>query len=157
MYINRLNYDDLAVLKLVERHNLFFFYMANPTLDIQRYRQAYATISATLKISTIFLSIWYDRLGHIGQKVLNKLAKIPEIDIDEGQGPLTNECEPYTLAKMKEIVSRRPLSHPAERPFERLHFDLIILLKAFDGSECLSHVSDERTKAGEVFPLPSKK
>ena len=37
IYINRLNYNNLIILKLIEKHNLFFFYMANPEFDIQCY------------------------------------------------------------------------------------------------------------------------
>ena len=89
--------------------------------------------------------------------MLNQLAKIPEIDVDEGKGPLINECEPCALAKMKEIVSRRPPTYPAEKPFKCLHFDLIIISKAFDGSVCLLYILDKKIRAGKVFPLSSKK
>ena len=66
MHTNRLNYNDLIVLELIEKHNLFFFHMANPEFDVQCYWQAYATISAAPKTLSTSPAVWHDRLGHVG-------------------------------------------------------------------------------------------
>ena len=101
--------------------------------------------------------MWHDRLGHVGPEVIDQLNKREDIAVDEGRGPMTNECESCALSKMKEQVSRRPPADPPERPFERLHMDLIIIAKAFDGTVCMPHISDEMTGCGDIFPLPSKR
>ena len=66
IYINRVNYNSLIVLKLMKKYNLFFFYIANPEFDIQYYWQIYTIISATPKILSTSLAVQYNRLGYIG-------------------------------------------------------------------------------------------
>ena len=45
----------------------------------------------------------------------------------------TWKCEPYSLSKIKEIISRDPTENPVTTPFKRIQFDRFIHKKALNG------------------------
>src|SRR5436309_9957669 len=88
---------------------------------------------------------WHHRLGHCGPKVIQHLAdERNEISISNGHRPATNECETCTISKAHQIISRRPAQR-VEKPFERVHFDLIEFERGFDGSQYVLYFMDDLT------------
>src|SRR5437667_10587474 len=74
---------------------------------------------------------WHNRLGHPGPKVIKHLPPTVEV-LDPSLAPSTIECEPYTLAKATNIVSRRPIA-PPEYPFYRISVDWFAFTKSLNG------------------------
>ena len=71
------------------------------------------------------------------------------------RGLVTTEYETCGISKIHEIISTRP-SQRAIRPFECLHFDLVILGVAFDSSKALGHFYDKYIKRNFTYPLSNK-
>ena len=69
--------------------------------------------------------IWHLRMGHCRPAVVKKLRAIPDVVMKEGAAPLTIECETCAVSKMHKLVNRMPTNR-ATKPFQILHFDLII-------------------------------
>ena len=59
--------------------------------------------------------------------------------------PVTHECETCAMSKAHQIISRRP-ARRVEKPFERVHFDLIEFEEEFDGSRYVLHFTDDLTR-----------
>jgi hypothetical protein len=97
------------------------------------------------------------RLGHCQSEVINQLAKSGFIELVNGEGaPKTVQCETCATAKMHSLIFKSS-SFKATKSFERLHFDLIILNKAFDDITCIAHFQDEFTFYHWVFSLSNHK
>ena len=101
------------------------------------------------------------RLGHCQPEVINQLSNQKMIEISRGNSgqdaPKTVKCETCALSKMHTLVSRVSATK-ATKPFQRLHFDLIILKRtAFDGTTCVAHFQDDFTSFHWVFPLQDHK
>src|SRR5438034_10839570 len=80
---------------------------------------------------------WHLKLGHAGPEAV---AHLPEAVIGaklDGRGPSTVECETCALSKAKQIISRHPIQ-PEEKPFERIHWDLISMTRAYNGDRYIS-------------------
>jgi hypothetical protein len=69
-------------------------------------------------------------------------------------------CEPCIMARTQKQTSRRPVP-TGTYPFERVHFDVIILgtkgKKGYDGSTCIPHFWCDHTKYHRAWPLPNHK
>ena len=93
-------------------------------------------------------------MGHCRPAVIEKLRDIPDVVVKEGAAPLTVECETCAVSKMHKLVNRMPANR-ATKPFQILHFDLIILDHAWEGTTCIAHFVDEVSRYNWVFPLPN--
>jgi hypothetical protein len=100
------------------------------------------------------------RLGHCQPEVISQLEsqKIINVIKDGSDAPTTVKCETCAMAKMHQLISKISASGKATKPFQRIHFDLIILKKtAFDGTTCIAHFQDDFTSFHWVFPLQGHK
>lgn len=70
-------------------------------------------------------------------------------------GPTTVECEVCGVSKAHKIISRRP-SPQAEKPFDRIHWDMIHFLEGFNGDRYASHFLDDRTRMNWVYTHSQK-
>jgi len=66
------------------------------------------------------------------------------------------------MARLQSQTSRRPPTIPARTPFERIHFDVIIVeglkgQKAYGGDTCITHFYCEKTKYHRAWALPNHK
>jgi hypothetical protein len=64
-------------------------------------------------------------------------------------------CEPCIMAKLQRQISRHPPTLQARTPFERIHFDVIIMGKGYGGATCIAHFWCEKTKYHRAWPLPN--
>jgi len=64
------------------------------------------------------------------------------------------------MARIQQQISRRP-SRIGTYPFERIHFDIIILgtkgKKGYSGDTCIAHFWCDNTKYHRAWPLPNHK
>jgi hypothetical protein len=82
---------------------------------------------------------WHAIMGHIGKDPLSKLqtnvrgARVTDV-VDE------KPCTTCAVSKAKEIVSRRPdVEFSAEKPLERVGYDLVQMSPAYNDHRWLSH------------------
>src|SRR5579862_4653577 len=73
--------------------------------------------------------LWYQRLGHIGPEAVKHL---PEIEKNGMGTPKTIDCETCSISKTHQIISRQPQAR-ANKPFKKIHFDLIQMTPAYNG------------------------
>ena len=84
-------------------------------------------------------------------EVIKQLKKKENITIiNKVKGSQIYKYEICVLSKLKQIMSRRPLSEPATGPYERIYFNLIIFDKGWDGSYYVAHCVNEYTKQHQV-------
>ena len=74
-----------------------------------------------------------------GRKTLNG------VNITTWDAPTTNKCEICAISKAHEIVSRRILDMRSDKPFERVHLDVVPMHQAFNLSQYYVHVNCEHT------------
>jgi len=67
-------------------------------------------------------------------------------------------CEPCIMARIQQQTSRKP-TPKGTYPFERVHFDVIILgtkgKRGFGGNTCIAHFWCDHTKYHRAWPLPN--
>lgn len=56
------------------------------------------------------------------------------------------KCEVCALIYARRVIFRRPGTHPAPRPFSRVHWDLFYFERGYDGSNYLLVLKDEYTQ-----------
>ena len=127
---------------------MFFLAGAFETFD-----QALSALS--FQASTSSPRIWHDRLGHVGVEVIDQVRNKEGVQVDDGRGPLTHECETCAVSKAKPIISRKPLSE-ATKPCQVLHYDLIAEDTGFGGSKVFAHFTCPVLKMNWGFPLQSR-
>ena len=80
--------------------------------------------------------IWHRRLGHVSMEAVNHLSNaLTGVNVTEQQSSpnvLPSPCEVCAIANLQHQVSRRPAQRATE-PFERVHFDLIQMTRAYNG------------------------
>jgi hypothetical protein len=97
--------------------------------------------------------VWHRRLGHAGPEALAHLSTA--VTGAKLKGPLTIDCEACSLSKAHKQISRRPAPR-AEKPFEKVHFDLIQMTEGFNGDRWILHFLDDRTRMNFVYTLPDR-
>jgi hypothetical protein len=98
---------------------------------------------------------WHQRLGHCRPQVIDHLPKewVISRSEDGSEAPKTVKCQTCAVSKMHRLVQKQP-SARATKPYEVLHFDLIIYgIRGFDGITCIAHFTDEFTHYSWVFSL----
>jgi hypothetical protein len=102
--------------------------------------KTFATVKKSSKplTSAATKDIWHRRLAHVSMEAVEHIsdsltgAKI--IPQKEPLKDISSPCENCTVANLQHQISRRPMVR-ATQPFERVHFDLIQLNRAFNGDE----------------------
>lgn len=103
--------------------------------------------------STASADVWHNRLGHPSQKAISLLDKTVEgVEVTPGSEDM---CETCNLAKAPQQISRRPVE-PAEKNFERLHFDLIQVKEGYNGDRWTNHWVCSRSRWHFIRIRPSK-
>jgi len=110
--------------------------------------------SAQARVSQAPAAIWHERLAHCGPEVLEHLPTTVT-GVRLANGPSTTECETCAVGKAHKIVSRRP-SPEAEKPFDRIHWDMIHFHEGFNGDKYASHFLDDKTRMNWVFTHSEK-
>lgn len=104
--------------------------------------------------------VWHQRMGHCDMESISNLplaaegvsiVEAPKQTSEFGQ-PL---CEPCVMAKLQRQISRRPPTLRARTPFERIHFDIVIMGRGYGGATCIAHFWCEKTKYHRAWPLPN--
>ncbi len=146
-----LNLDGYEFCQL-ETHEGLWTMEYNPISHIS----AFTGKSAKPRTTTASPSQWHQRLGHCGPEVIRHLIEEKDgISVTDGRGPATHECETCAVSKAHQIISRRPAQR-ANRPFGRVHFDLIEFERGFDGSRYVIHFVDDATRMQWVYLLSNK-
>ena len=105
--------------------------------------------SAQARISKASAMIWHERLAHCGPEVLEHLpTSVTGVKLVDG--PTTTECETCGVSKAHEVISRRR-SQRAEKPFDRVHWDMIHFAEGFNGDRYASHFLDDKTRMNWVY------
>ena len=123
--------------------------------------KTFATVKKSSKplTSAATKDIWHRRLGHVSMEAVEHIsdsltgAKI--IPQKEPLKDISSPCENCTVANLQHQISRRPMVR-ATKPFERVHFDLIQLNRAFNGDEWALHFLCDKTRVNLGFTFPKK-
>jgi len=109
--------------------------------------------------------VWHQRLGHCDMESIQHLPAAAE-GVVINKEPLKTTafspplCEPCVMARIQQQTSRRP-APKGTYPFERVHFDVIILgtkdKKGYGGNTCIAHFWCDHTKYHRAWPLPNHK
>lgn len=106
--------------------------------------------------------VWHQRMGHCDMESITNLSLAAEgVEIVDAPKHITEFgsplCEPCVMAKLQSQISRRPPTLQARTPFERIHFDVIVMGKGYGGAACIAHFWCEKTKYHRAWPLPNHK
>lgn len=110
--------------------------------------------------------VWHQRLGYCDMEAIQHLPDAAEGVVLIKQ-PSNNTvfgpplCEPCIMAHIQQQTSRKP-APKGTTPFERVHFDIIILgtkgRKGYRGDTCIAHFWCDYAKyhqARRAWPLPN--
>jgi hypothetical protein len=131
-----------------------------PLIDVDEEVQdtAFATKATSAKpqtAETASASAWHLKLGHAGPEAIAHLSEaMIEAKVDE-KGPSTTECETCAVSKAYKIVSRRP-TPPTEKPYKRIHWDLIKMTAAYNGNWYISHIMCDWTAMNHLYTQQTK-
>jgi hypothetical protein len=120
--------------------------------------QAFATTKKSRKplVSTVSKDIWHQRFGHISMEAVGHIptalngVKITNTPVDR-----SGICETCAVANLQAQVSRRPAQR-ADKPFERVHFDLVQVNPAFNGHQWGMHFLCDKTRVHFGYTFASK-
>ena len=102
---------------------------------------------------------WHKILGHAGPDAIEQLPKhVNGAELAEERAPLKIECEVCLLAKHTQQISRRrEHEYPANRPFERLAFNIIDLrVPRYNSDRYAMHFYCTYSKFNFVFTSRNK-
>jgi hypothetical protein len=96
-------------------------------------------------------SIWHQRFGHCGPRVLEHIGNaLTGVKL---KGPSTCECEVCAVSKMHTKISRRPRDR-ATTPFQKVHWDLIYHdEEGWNKEWYTSHFQDDCTRFHIVYTI----
>ena len=149
---NTLTFNGNTICQLEQHYGVYTLYYKAMTMPLP---SVFASFRDNPKTTETTTSTLHRRLGHAGPQALKHIPTNHGVTIKES-GPATEKCETYGLSKMHQLLSKRP-AHRATRPFERLHFDLIIPDVAFDATKVLGHFYNKYTRRNYPYPLANKK
>ena len=99
---------------------------------------------------------WHQRLGHVSMEAIGHLpTALAGVKITSQSTNQSVPCETCAIANLQAQVSRRPAQR-AEKPFERVHFDLIHMTPAFNGHQWAMHFLCDKTGAHFGYTFTSK-
>lgn len=115
LYMEQPHYREIGKLEFHHGKRTFEY---NPVV-----KTAYTTRrSAELPFSKATIESWHQRVGHVGNDVLEHLAdNATGVVITDKERPF---CEPCTLATANQEISRRPIP-AASAPWEVAHLDIV--------------------------------
>ena len=111
--------------------------------DPEAYDTAMATTrnsSKVQRVATASIDKWHDRLGHVSKDILLHLEE-SSIGVKLSSTKFNREgelCSPCIKANIRQQISRVP-AYKGAYPFEKIHFDLVYLHKAFNADQYLLH------------------
>ena len=121
-------------------------------MDFQESNFASKT-SFTQRISSADVVIWHRRFGHPAPKTIKHLDNaVAGVRVT---GSYDGNCESCMLAKSKRIVSRIPADR-GEDYWIRMHVDLIIFSREWNGDLYALHAYDAKGRGHLVDTLSSK-
>ena len=148
-FADLIRYDKFRLLK-ARAHE-------NPTLSASAANSKKVFKQAATK------KVWHQRLGHCDMEAIQHLPTAAE-GVELRSEPSRNTvfgpplCEPCIMARIQQQTSRKP-APKGTYPFERVHFDVIILgtkdKKGFGGNTCIAHFWCDHTKYHRAWPLPN--
>ena len=109
--------------------------------------------SMKLKESTASADVWHWRLGHPGEAPISHLEEASRNA--HVKGKLSNKCTPCCLGKATRIVSRRS-PDPSQRPFQKVHFDIIHMKPAYNKDRYACHFVDDFSSYHKVYTYAEK-
>lgn len=110
-------------------------------------------VSTVRKISSSDVVIWHRRLGHPEPNTIKKLDdSVVGVKIT---GSFNGICEGCLLAKSKRIISRIPADRGKDY-WSRMHVDLIVFSKAWNGENYAIHAYDAKGQGHMVDTISSK-
>jgi hypothetical protein len=124
----------------------------NEQLDTASDHGAFATSKKSSKplVSTASKDIWHRRLGHVSMDAIEHLPDaLSGVQVVRSQTlpkSSTSPCEGCAVANLQHQISRRPAQR-ASRPFERVHFDLIQMNRAYNGDEWAMHFMCDKIRS----------
>lgn len=156
---NCLKQNGQELCKVMEIENQFVLEYRPPTDDdkqrtillaalskAKRRRRANPRLSTLPKKSAASGDIWHSRLGHPSNEVLKHLNEATEGAIVTSPPSDSSSCEACCLSNTHQLISRRPPQNPATEPFERVHFDIVHHIEAYNNHNHMHHLFDEYTK-----------
>jgi hypothetical protein len=129
-----------------------------PPQDIPRsQRYTMATSSRSIKTSSGSMNRWHARLGHIRPETLHHLSESVEgVQIDDNLFHQETElCPECVQGQLSRQISRLP-AYKGLYPFEKVHFDLILVKEAFNNDLWILHFYCALAAYHITFTLPSK-
>jgi len=105
------------------------------------------------KKSKATAQLWQKRLGFAGKRAIDHLQQASRNIVVEGK--IEEKSEVEHLATAQEVVSRRT-PEPAARPFEKVHFDLIVMSVAYNSDRYACHFVDDFSGYHKVYTFPTK-
>ncbi|KAI0991796.1 hypothetical protein K3495_g16391, partial [Podosphaera aphanis] len=123
------------------------------SIDLIHQDSVFLTNSSMRKVSSADVVVWHRRLGHPAPNTVRKLsAAVAGVKVT---GSYDGECEGCLLSKSKRIISRIPADR-GDNYWARMHVDLIIFRKAWNGDNYAIHAYDAKGRGHLVETLPSK-
>ena len=103
--------------------------------------------------------IWHKRLGHVSMEAIDHLSNaLDGVKVTEQRSPptpLPSPCEVCTIANLQYQVSRRP-ARRASKVFERVHFDLIQMSRAYNGDQWAMHFLCDKAQTHYGYTFANK-
>ena len=133
----------------------------NEQLDTASDHGAFATSKKSSKplVSTASKDIWHRRLGHVSMDAIEHLPDaLSGVQVVRSQTlpkSSTSPCEGCAVANLQHQISRRPAQR-ASRPFERVHFDLIQMNRAYNGDEWAMHFMCDKVRSHYGYTFRKK-
>ena len=133
----------------------------NEQLDTAFDHGAFATSKKSSKplVSTASKDIWHRRLGHVSMDAIEHLPDaLSGVQVVRSQTlpkSSTSPCEGCAVANLQHQISRRPAQR-ASRPFERVHFDLIQMNRAYNGNEWAMHFMCDKVRSHYGYTFRKK-
>src|SRR5438034_6062659 len=93
---------------------------------------------------------WHLKLAHTDPDIIAHLQNAVIGAKVDGKGPSTIECETCAVSKAKQIISRQP-TPTAEKPYERIHWDLIPMTMVYNQDQYISHFVCDKTAMNHVY------
>jgi hypothetical protein len=113
--------------------------------------------SKVQRVTTATIDKWHERLEHVSKEILLYLEE-SSIGVKLSSTKFNREgdlCSPCIKANIRQQISRVPV-HKGDYPFEKVHFDLVHLHKAFNADRYLLHFYCAFSGFHATYTLQSK-
>ncbi|OXV05301.1 hypothetical protein Egran_06931, partial [Elaphomyces granulatus] len=158
---------DGPICKVFDKFNQWILEY-NPVQEYSNHQsdhEVFASSKKSSKKSTRALTsaapkdIWHKRLGHVSMEAIDHLSDaLDGVKVTEPRSPptpLPSPCEVCTIANMQYQVSHRP-ARRASKVFERVHFDLIQMSRAYNGDQWAMHFLCDKSQTHYGYTFANK-